>query len=288
MPPAASPCVRVLAVLTSCRSAPLETCPFPSAYSGRDPRRETTDPTGPATEREPVTRGGSFLCHRSYRYRYRNAASSRNTPDSSGSNIGFGCADDASPGPGGTLRTLGARDAHSPDRRARRRRGSVRSAADPGCRVSAAGGGGEAPSQGDFEGVRTARAPSRRAVSPGVVRPVTVRRLRVGTVRHVPLPAVVRPPPGPASLSRASGRAIRARPGAFRRLDRPHHSAGRPQQKEGSLGERGCAATRDIRPWLPRACPPTALRRRAFRGGSRLGGAGSVGGADGPGGGCGG
>lgn len=43
--------------------------------------------------REPATtrsmRGGSFLCHESYCNRYRVAARSSNTPDSSASNIGF-------------------------------------------------------------------------------------------------------------------------------------------------------------------------------------------------------
>ena len=34
-------------------------------------------------------RGGSFLCHESYCNRYRVAARSSNTPDSSSSNIGF-------------------------------------------------------------------------------------------------------------------------------------------------------------------------------------------------------
>jgi formylglycine-generating enzyme len=36
-----------------------------------------------------VMRGGSFLCHDSYCNRYRNAARSSNTPDSSTANIGF-------------------------------------------------------------------------------------------------------------------------------------------------------------------------------------------------------
>ena len=44
-------------------------------------------------EREPAPnrsmRGGSFLCHDSYCNRYRVAARSSNTPDSSSSNIGF-------------------------------------------------------------------------------------------------------------------------------------------------------------------------------------------------------
>nr|WP_325176733.1 SUMF1/EgtB/PvdO family nonheme iron enzyme [Paenibacillus alkalitolerans] len=39
-------------------------------------------------------RGGSFLCHRSYCNRYRVAARSSNTPDSSTSNCGFRVAAD--------------------------------------------------------------------------------------------------------------------------------------------------------------------------------------------------
>ena len=36
-------------------------------------------------------RGGSYLCHDSYCNRYRVAARSQNTPDSSGGNLGFRC-----------------------------------------------------------------------------------------------------------------------------------------------------------------------------------------------------
>ena len=52
------------------------------------------DPRGPATGQVRVMRGGSFLCHDSYCNRYRVAARSSNTPDSSASNIGFRCAAD--------------------------------------------------------------------------------------------------------------------------------------------------------------------------------------------------
>jgi len=48
-------------------------------------------PTGPAM----VIRGGSYLCHDSYCNRYRVAARSSNTPDSSTGNMGFRCARDA-------------------------------------------------------------------------------------------------------------------------------------------------------------------------------------------------
>lgn len=49
------------------------------------------DPAGPATGKARVMKGGSFLCHASYCNRYRVAARTANTPDSSTSNIGFRC-----------------------------------------------------------------------------------------------------------------------------------------------------------------------------------------------------
>ena len=51
-----------------------------------------TNPHGPAEGIARVMKGGSFLCHKSYCNRYRVAARSSNTPDSSTSNIGFRCA----------------------------------------------------------------------------------------------------------------------------------------------------------------------------------------------------
>lgn len=53
------------------------------------------DPDGPAEGDRRVMRGGSYLCHRSYCYRYRNAARSSNTPESSSGNLGFRCANPA-------------------------------------------------------------------------------------------------------------------------------------------------------------------------------------------------
>ncbi len=50
------------------------------------------NPTGPSQGSSRVTRGGSFLCHKSYCNRYRVAARSSNTPDSSTSNTSFRCA----------------------------------------------------------------------------------------------------------------------------------------------------------------------------------------------------
>jgi sulfatase modifying factor 1 len=49
------------------------------------------DPAGPATGTAKVMKGGPFLCHASYCNRYRVAARTSNTPDSSASNIGFRC-----------------------------------------------------------------------------------------------------------------------------------------------------------------------------------------------------
>jgi len=60
---------------------------------GRDGPRE--NPTGPPSGDARVTRGGSYLCHESYCNRYRVAARSSNTPDSSTGNIGFRTAADA-------------------------------------------------------------------------------------------------------------------------------------------------------------------------------------------------
>ena len=51
-------------------------------------------PVGPPTGTARVMRGGSFLCHRSYCNRYRVAARTSNTPDSSTTNLGFRCARD--------------------------------------------------------------------------------------------------------------------------------------------------------------------------------------------------
>jgi sulfatase modifying factor 1 len=48
-----------------------------------------TNPTGPDRGTHRVMRGGSYLCHHSYCTRYRVAARSANTPDSSAGNIGF-------------------------------------------------------------------------------------------------------------------------------------------------------------------------------------------------------
>ena len=54
----------------------------------------TADRFGPGRPGQRVTRGGSYLCHESYCWRYRCAARSANTPDSSAGNIGFRLAAD--------------------------------------------------------------------------------------------------------------------------------------------------------------------------------------------------
>ncbi len=62
----------------------------PDAYS----RSSATAPTGPSSGTSRVMRGGSYLCHDSYCWRYRVDARSANTPDSSAGNIGFRVATD--------------------------------------------------------------------------------------------------------------------------------------------------------------------------------------------------
>ncbi|MFG3052376.1 formylglycine-generating enzyme family protein [Kitasatospora sp. NPDC048239] len=58
-------------------------------------QRPLPGPTGPATGSAKVIRGGSHMCHKSYCNRYRVAARSANTPDSSSGHTGFRCARDA-------------------------------------------------------------------------------------------------------------------------------------------------------------------------------------------------
>ncbi|OVE78305.1 serine/threonine protein phosphatase [bacterium F16] len=53
-----------------------------------------TNPKGPSTGTNKSMRGGSFLCHDSYCNRYRVAARTKNTPDSSTTNLGFRCVRD--------------------------------------------------------------------------------------------------------------------------------------------------------------------------------------------------
>ncbi|CQR47226.1 Serine/threonine-protein kinase pkn1 [Paraliobacillus sp. PM-2] len=55
---------------------------------------QTMDPKGPLSGQTRSIRGGSYLCHYSYCNRYRVAARSSNTPDSSSGNLGFRCVAD--------------------------------------------------------------------------------------------------------------------------------------------------------------------------------------------------
>ncbi|XP_076279671.1 formylglycine-generating enzyme isoform X2 [Lasioglossum baleicum] len=52
----------------------------------------STNPIGPPNGSDKVKKGGSYLCHESYCFRYRCAARSQNTPDTSAGNLGFRCA----------------------------------------------------------------------------------------------------------------------------------------------------------------------------------------------------
>lgn len=67
---------------------------FSATFHTREGRGLRENPTGPPTGKLRVMRGGSYLCHKSYCNRYRVAARSSNTPDSSTGNMGFRCAMD--------------------------------------------------------------------------------------------------------------------------------------------------------------------------------------------------
>jgi len=64
---------------------------FSPAFHLRGPR---DNPAGPPHGTLKVMRGGSYLCHESYCFRYRVAARSANSPDSSTGNLGFRCVRD--------------------------------------------------------------------------------------------------------------------------------------------------------------------------------------------------
>ena len=55
------------------------------------------NPVGPSSATVRVLKGGSYLCHQSYCNRYRVAARSSNTPDSSTTNTSFRCVRDVAP-----------------------------------------------------------------------------------------------------------------------------------------------------------------------------------------------
>lgn len=60
---------------------------FPDIVAG-----PIANPRGPASGTRRVMRGGSYLCHPSYCWRYRNAARSAAAPESSTGHVGFRCA----------------------------------------------------------------------------------------------------------------------------------------------------------------------------------------------------
>jgi len=64
---------------------------FDPAYYRSSP---AVSPTGPPTGTSRVVRGGSYLCHESYCWRYRVDSRGSNTPDSSAGNVGFRVAAD--------------------------------------------------------------------------------------------------------------------------------------------------------------------------------------------------
>lgn len=59
---------------------------FDPTYYQRSPKQA---PPGPESGQARIMRGGSYLCHESYCWRYRVDSRSANTPDSSTGNIGF-------------------------------------------------------------------------------------------------------------------------------------------------------------------------------------------------------
>lgn len=70
---------------------------FSATYPAEARAQKLRDnPRGPSTGEQRVMRGGSYLCHRSYCFRYRVAARSSNTPDSTTGNLGFRCVRNAS------------------------------------------------------------------------------------------------------------------------------------------------------------------------------------------------
>lgn len=63
-------------------------------FSTRHPGSHAFNPLGPEEGTHRVIRGGSYLCHESYCFRYRVAARSANTPVSTTGHTGFRCAGD--------------------------------------------------------------------------------------------------------------------------------------------------------------------------------------------------
>lgn len=67
---------------------------FSASFHSEDDLAQRDDPLGPPSGNVRVIRGGSYLCHASYCNRYRVAARSSSTPDSSTGNMGFRCVAD--------------------------------------------------------------------------------------------------------------------------------------------------------------------------------------------------
>ncbi|MDC0035392.1 formylglycine-generating enzyme family protein [Chloroflexi bacterium] len=67
---------------------------FSNSFRTSDNRN---NPKGPKIGTSKTIKGGSYLCHESYCNRYRVAARSANTPDSSTGNLGFRCVSDTEP-----------------------------------------------------------------------------------------------------------------------------------------------------------------------------------------------
>ena len=65
-------------------------------WSIQHSRRGGADPQGPPQGGERTKKGGSYMCHKSYCYRYRTVARSQNTEDTGTGNLGFRCARTAS------------------------------------------------------------------------------------------------------------------------------------------------------------------------------------------------
>ncbi|XP_034946908.1 formylglycine-generating enzyme isoform X2 [Chelonus insularis] len=57
--------------------------------------KDNIDLNFPTSKTDKVKRGGSYLCHESFCFRYRCAARHKNTPDTSAGNLGFRCAADS-------------------------------------------------------------------------------------------------------------------------------------------------------------------------------------------------
>jgi formylglycine-generating enzyme required for sulfatase activity len=66
-------------------------------FSASHPKGRQRDPAGPASGERRVIRGGSYLCHESYCFRFRVAARSANLPDATAGHMGFRCAAEALP-----------------------------------------------------------------------------------------------------------------------------------------------------------------------------------------------